>query len=84
MENVAKEVKKVTIVHHGMVTGCKYLRLRKQASLESEVLEVLKEGSEVVVNKRASTKEFYKVSFGNLVGYCLRTFITITGVEQLE
>lgn len=65
----------------GEVTGCQYLNVRSEPSLESEVITVLEAGTLLEV-KDCGDKTFYKIiviSRGAKVidGYCMKKYITV-------
>lgn len=69
------QAKKVAPECHGKVKDCEALRLRKEASLDSEVLALIPAGQEFVILKKGSTDDFWKVSYGKLTGYCMKSFV---------
>lgn len=70
-ESIVKEV-------IGIVSGCKKLNLRKEADKDSKVLNILKEGTELVIEQEESTEDFYKVICKDgKAGYCMKKYITI-------
>lgn len=63
----------------GIVSDCKKLRVRADATTESAVICEIEESSIVVINMEESTDEFYKVhTEAGAEGYCMRKFVTIT------
>lgn len=58
-----------------VIKGCKLLNVRKEPSLDSVVVGVLREGEAFVSTKSSLTNGFYKVSKGHLVGYCKKEFV---------
>lgn len=68
-----KEVKVV-----GIVTGCDKLRVRKIASVESDELCLIDSATEVLINEKKSTKDFYCVTTPTSIeGYCHKNYITL-------
>lgn len=63
----------------GIVVDCDHLRIRKEASLESDILGLLNKNDEVKIT--GSEKNFYKVLIKNIKGYCLKKFIKIVSEE---
>lgn len=62
----------------GIVEDCIKLNLRKEASLEADVLTEVLSGSTLLINEEESTDEFYKVcTASGLEGYCMKTFVNI-------
>lgn len=73
VENVV-EVKTTT----GVILGCVKLNLREEANINSKVLAILNENTELVISLEESTEDFYKVVTATGVeGYCMKKFITI-------
>lgn len=76
-ELVEKEEPVVTTVV-GVVAGCKKLNVRKAGKPDAEVLCVLNENAEVQIDKKRSTRDFYRVcTAAGVEGFCMKTFITI-------
>lgn len=71
-------------LHARVKAGYKLLNMRENPSLDAKVLVVLKDGEEFLVSKNGSTEDFYKVSKGNLVGYCMKEFIEIIEAPKSE
>lgn len=62
----------------GIITGCKKLNVRKEASAESDVLCVLNENTELAIDVTGSTDEFYKVCTATgIEGYCMKMFVSV-------
>lgn len=63
-------------VKNGYVSGCTSLNVRKEPSLDSDIVVVLPVDASVVIE--GTKKDFYSVSLsdGN-VGYCLKKFIEV-------
>ena len=65
-------------VKTGIVTGCSKLNLRRKPAIKAEVACVIDKGTKVVIDKKASTKEWVKVTLDNGVeGFCMKKFIQI-------
>jgi uncharacterized protein YgiM (DUF1202 family) len=60
------------------------LNIRKQSSLDSDILVVLNTESEFIINVKQSTNDFYKISYKGVNGYCLKKFVKIVGSERGE
>jgi uncharacterized protein YgiM (DUF1202 family) len=82
-ENKNSTLKKV-IKHKGVIRNCKLLNIRKQSSLDSDILGVLNTESEFIINVKQSTNDFYKISYKGVNGYCLKKFVKIVGSERGE
>lgn len=62
----------------GIVTDCLKLRVRKQANTTAEVLCEIDALSEVQIDEKESTEEFYKVCTGaGVEGFCMKKFIAV-------
>lgn len=62
----------------GRVMGCNRLNVRVEASMTSTIITVITEGTEVQINKDASTEDFYKVwTAAGFEGFCLKKFIEV-------
>lgn len=68
-------------IKDAIVTGCKLLNVRKEASKTAEVVCVVADNTELTVNITKSTDDFYKVYTTNndvlVEGYCAKNFIKI-------
>jgi uncharacterized protein YgiM (DUF1202 family) len=72
-KNVEKEQ-----IKKGIVSNCLSLAVRKTPSIKSEIIHVLKYGSEVAIGEKESTDKFYKVStMSGIEGYCAKEFIEL-------
>lgn len=62
----------------GSVVDCKMLNVRKEPSIESEVLCEISWSTELMIYEEESTDEFYKICTASGVeGYCMKKFISI-------
>jgi len=64
----------------GSVTkGCAKLNVRKNPSVDAEVVHVLNEGDGFFIDDKNSTWDFYKVQLPSLTveGYCMKKFVEI-------
>lgn len=62
----------------GIVIECETLRVRKEPSLDGEILTTIHKGSQVVIDLDKSTKDFYKISYvAGVEGYCMKKFIAV-------
>lgn len=63
------------------VVNCVLLNVRKEASRKAEVIDVLKEGCNLVIIEREDcSEEFFEVevpSKNNLHGFCMKQFVRI-------
>jgi len=88
METVKEENKNSTpkkvIKHKGVIRNCKLLNIRKQSSLDSDILGVLNTESEFVINVKQSTNDFYKINYKGIDGYCLKKFVKLVNSEKGE
>lgn len=63
----------------GVVTGCKRLRVRADATTDAIIITEIDEDSVVVIDMDNSTDDFYKVhTETGAEGWCMRKFIEIT------
>ena len=62
----------------GSVVDCIMLNVRKEPSIESEVLCEISWSTELMVYEDESTDEFYKIcTASGIEGYCMKKFISI-------
>lgn len=62
----------------GLITDCKKLNIRKEPNVKSEVLCVIDYNSEVIVDDKLSTSDFYAIcTSSGIEGFCVRKFVTI-------
>lgn len=72
--NKVEEPKQVV----GVVTGCAKLRVRKNPNPNAAVLCEVNASTEVMIDEKASTGEFYKVcTEAGIEGFCMKKFITV-------
>ena len=73
IEEVSEQEKPV----QGLVSGCKRLNVRKKPSINSDVVCVIDDGTEVLVIKSDSTNEWFEVvAVNGEKGYCMKKYIT--------
>lgn len=73
----SKEESEMSIDVIGIVSGCKRLNVREQPDLNSNVLQILGENTEVVVATAFENDEWYCVTIDDVSGYCMKKFIEI-------
>lgn len=56
------------------VCSCHFLNVRARPSIESAVLKIIEEGCKVEILSDKDEK-FFKISVGQLEGYCVKQFI---------
>lgn len=62
----------------GVVSNCRNLRVRKTPNKNSDVITYISEGTKVEIDDTKTSEEFYKIrASDDVVGYCMRNFITI-------
>lgn len=62
----------------GIIDNCIKLRVREEASINSEVIAELEAGKIVLINKEDSTDEFYSVyTEAGIKGFCMKKFVKI-------
>lgn len=75
--NISKEEIRASIVS-GAVVDCLKLNVRKEPSIDAEVLAVIPADSEVVIDIDASVSEFYKIcTVAGIEGFCMRKYIAL-------
>lgn len=80
VETAAEETVNVVQYKKGVVSGCKKLRVREKASVNSELLLIIDEGTELQVDLSNDNQsaEFYKVIVpSGIEGYCMKEFIKL-------
>ena len=64
--------------HTGVVYNCEKLNIRKSASKDSDVVAVVDAGSELLIDSKKSTYNFYKVcTASGIEGYCMSEFVKV-------
>lgn len=78
-ETVAQEVTTAEeVVKMGVVTDCLKLNVRKEPSLDADILCEITALSSVVVEEDKSTADFYKVcTEAGIEGYCMKKYIAV-------
>jgi uncharacterized protein YgiM (DUF1202 family) len=77
-ENTEHKKVETEQIKKGVVSNCLSLAVRKTPSIKSEIIHVLKYGSEVAIGEKESTDKFYKVStMSGIEGYCAKEFIEL-------
>lgn len=62
----------------GVVSNCRNLRVRKIPNENSDVITYVSEGTKVEIDDTKTSDKFYKIrTSDDVVGYCMRNFITI-------
>jgi len=61
----------------GEVFNCNALRLREGANIRTSILTILPVGTKVEINLDNSTESFYEVTHNELIGFCLKQFISL-------
>ena len=63
---------------YGVVHNCTKLNVRKQPSIDSEIVFILNEGSEVSIDEENSTEEWYSITHASGVeGFCMKQFVAM-------
>lgn len=66
------------ISHVGVVSGCKKLNVRSEASIKGNVVCIIAENDAVVIDVKASVDGWYKVyTEAGVEGYCMAQYIMI-------
>lgn len=62
----------------GIIDNCIKLRVREEASINSEVIAELEAGKIVLINEEDSTDDFYSVyTEAGIKGFCMKKFVKI-------
>ena len=62
----------------GVVAECETLNVRKEPSIQSEVMSLIKNLSRVEVDEKNSVGDFYKVrTESGIEGYCMKKYIRV-------
>ena len=62
----------------GVVTNCNKLNVREEPSLEAGIICEVDSQTELMIDERESTDEFYKVfTASGLEGFCMKKFISV-------
>ncbi len=62
----------------GLVSNCKKLNVREKPTVESPVICEIVCRTELMIDEKESTEEFYKVyTAAGIEGFCMRKFIAI-------
>jgi uncharacterized protein YgiM (DUF1202 family) len=62
----------------GLVSNCKKLNVREKPTVESPVVCEIDCQTELMVDEKESTEEFYKVyTVAGIEGFCMKKFIAI-------
>lgn len=73
--NAVEEVTDETVFG---VVSCEALNVREAPSIDSEVVTILYEKSEVMIDMNTSTEEFYSIcTEAGVEGFCMRQFIEV-------
>lgn len=76
VENTTESVEPSTVL--GVVTECVKLRVRSTPEIADNVLAEIILASEVLVDLKESTDEFYKITTEvGVEGYCMKQYINI-------
>ena len=82
VENTTELVEPSTVL--GVVTECVKLRVRSTPEIADNVLAEIILASEVLVDLKESTDEFYKITTeAGVEGYCMKQYINIGDQEEL-
>lgn len=62
----------------GKVVGCERLNVRAEPNIDSEVICVISQGTEIMLDNENSSEEFFKVyTPAGLEGFCMKDFISV-------
>lgn len=62
----------------GIVSGCKKLNIREEASIKGKILCEVSEGTALMIDQIESTDDWFRVyTETGVEGYCMKKFVTI-------
>ena len=74
-ETVTPEVEVKPVI--GLVTNCSKLNIRKKPNVKADPITVINAKTQVVIDEEGSTKDWYKVSVNGVIGFCMKSYISI-------
>lgn len=77
VETVKETVKEVSDNIVGVVANCLHLNVREKPNIEASILDVLPALTEVKIDEKKSTKDFYAIVYGKIKGFCMKKYIEI-------
>lgn len=69
-----KPVEKKPVIKTGKVVNCTKLNVRKEPSTDADIVTVIDNETEVKVLE--TVKDFVKVEFDSVTGYCVKKYIS--------
>lgn len=75
-DTVAEEASSEIVI--GVVSNCEKLNIRKEPSMASEVLCVVKVGTELLIDTNDATGDWLKVCSADVIeGFCMAKYVSI-------
>lgn len=70
------------VVYVGRIRNCDRLNVRANPALDAKVLCTIDKNAEVLINKSASTRDFYSVKLASGVsGFCMKKYLFVKKQE---
>lgn len=61
----------------GVISGCRKLNVRSEPDINSAVICIVDEKTQVIIDEQESTEDFYKVYIpANISGFCVKKFVS--------
>ena len=57
--------------------NCNQLFMREFPYKDADIIHILTFKEPVVIDEKGSTDDFYKITTGSLIGYCVKEYITV-------
>lgn len=75
IEEVVEENRKDIL---GVVVDCDKLNIRKEPSINADIVCMIDASTNLIVDYESSTDEFYKIcTYAGIEGYCMKKFVKI-------
>lgn len=75
IEEVVEENRKDIL---GIVVDCDKLNVRKEPSINADIVCMIDASTNLIVDYESSTDEFYKIcTYAGIEGYCMKKFVKI-------
>lgn len=72
-----KDIPKKVVALKGHIVNCEALNMRKEPSIDSQIIRVIHPDDVVSVNIDDSINEWFKVSIDNATGFCMKKYVSI-------
>lgn len=74
---IETHVPEVTEEVVGVISGCRKLNVRSEPDINSAVICIVDEKTQVIIDEQESTEDFYKVYIPiNISGFCVKKFVS--------